>query len=159
MPRSRVYRTRPQTETTRRTRDRVLATVRELLDKGTFHAATVEEIADRAGVSRATLYQHFRSRAGLIDAFCDTFGANPAMIGIKRAHELEDPAQALLEMIENGIRFWASEEALHRHLYGLSVIDPAAAAFVERQQADRRSHLQDAVRRLRRAGKLRPDLS
>src|SRR5438128_11965020 len=112
MPRSRVYRSRSRMETTRRTRDRVLATVRELLDEGTFHAATVEEIADRAGVSRETLYQHFGPRAGLIDACCDTYGSNPAMIGIQRAHELEDPAQAPLEKIHNCNRFWTSAEAI-----------------------------------------------
>ena len=56
----------------------VSARVRGLLDEGAFHQATVEQIARRAGVSRATLYQHFGTRLGLVDALCETFDATPA---------------------------------------------------------------------------------
>ena len=42
--------------------------VRELLQEGAFHESTVEQVAARAGVSRATVYQQFGSRVGLVDA-------------------------------------------------------------------------------------------
>src|SRR6478609_3044506 len=61
------------------TRDRIMAAVRELLAEGTFHETPVETVAERAGVSRATLYQHFRSRVDLVDAICDSFAVNPAL--------------------------------------------------------------------------------
>ena len=35
-----------------------MAAVRDLLAEGSFHESTVEEVAERAGISRATLYQH-----------------------------------------------------------------------------------------------------
>src|SRR3954468_8189346 len=57
-----------------RTRDRVIDTVRGLLAEGSFHESTVEEVADRAGISRATLYTHFGSRTGLVDAICEGLG-------------------------------------------------------------------------------------
>jgi AcrR family transcriptional regulator len=51
-------------------RDQILAAVRSLLEEGVFHETTVEEVAQRARVSRATLYGHFGSRLGLVDALC-----------------------------------------------------------------------------------------
>ena len=45
--------------------------------------STVEEVADRAGVARATLYQHFRSRLELVDAICETFDENPALLELR----------------------------------------------------------------------------
>jgi hypothetical protein len=56
-------------------------------------------------------------------------------------------------------RFQASEEAVHRHLYGLAVIDSAAADFVERQSRDRRAEVERLARYLKRKGALRPGLS
>ena len=41
-----------------------------------YHAASMEEIADRAGVSKPVLYQHFESKLelylALLDQGCDT---------------------------------------------------------------------------------------
>ena len=41
------------------------------------------------------LYQHFRSRLDLVDAICDTFAANPALLALRDAVELADADQAL----------------------------------------------------------------
>ena len=113
---------------------RILETVRELLEDGTFHATTVEEVADRAGVSRATLYQHFGSRLGLIDAICDTIGENEHLRAIRTAEDVET-------FIALAVAFWASEERLLIQLYGATAVDPAARRFVERQRRDRYKEL------------------
>src|SRR5437879_5298470 len=55
--RARPYPVRRQAP--RDTRKRIIGAVRALLEEGTFHESTVEEVAARAGVARATLYQHF----------------------------------------------------------------------------------------------------
>jgi AcrR family transcriptional regulator len=156
---SRAYRQRARAESTARTRERIMGAVRELLEEGTFHQASVEEIAERAGVARATLYQHFGSRFGLVDAICDSFADNPSLMGIKGSPDVEDAAAALVGLTRDAVGFWASEESLHRHLYGLAAIDDAAADFVRRQRADRRSDVEAAVRRAGRAGLLRDGLS
>jgi AcrR family transcriptional regulator len=111
-------------------RVRILAAVREMLEEGVFHSSTVEEVAERAGVSRATLYQHFGTRLGLIDATCDLMGANPALGAIR---ETEDVAEFIARVVD----FWASEEKLLAQLYGIVAVDPAAKAFVDRQRRDR----------------------
>jgi hypothetical protein len=56
------------------------------------------------------------------------------------------------------VRFWAAEEDLHRGLYGLAEIDPAARAFVDRQTSGRRTDLRRLSKRLHNAGRLRPGL-
>jgi AcrR family transcriptional regulator len=153
MPAS-AYRSR-RPERSRQTRERIMAAVRELLAEGTFHEAPVEEVAERAGVSRATLYQHFRSRVDLVDAICDTFAVNPALRELRAAVEIADPEEALAETVALATSFWASEDAVLAELYGVAAIDPAARALVERQRADRRGEMERLGRRLASSGRLR----
>src|SRR5881227_562462 len=100
-----AYRTTRKPGRSEATRERIKGAVRELLAEGTFHTCTVEHVADRAGISRATLYQHFRSRLELVDAICDSFAVNPALLTLRSSVELEDPDAALAETISNR---WAS---------------------------------------------------
>jgi AcrR family transcriptional regulator len=116
----------------------------------------MEEVADRAAVSRATLYQHFRSRLDLIDAVCETFAENPALRELRKLVVDPDPEVALDRTVASSVRFWASEDAVLAQLYGVAAIDPAAQDLVDRQRADRRSELERLVRNLEGAGRLRP---
>jgi AcrR family transcriptional regulator len=141
------------------TRERIMSAVRELLDEGAFHATTVEEVADRAGISRATLYQHFGSRLELVDAICDTFAVNPALLKIREVVELPDAEAALAETIAATVRFWSSEDGILSQLYGVVAVDPAAQDLVERQREDRRGEMQRLVHHLNKAGRLRKGLS
>jgi AcrR family transcriptional regulator len=128
---------------------------RRLLDEGTFHDSTVEQVGERAGVSRATVYQHFPSRLDLVDAMCDTFGQNPALVRIRDSVELEDPRDALRESIADSMGFWSSEDATLQQLYGVSAVDQAAHDLVERQLRDRRGELRRLARRLDEGAALR----
>lgn len=112
----------------------VLAVVKEMLEDGSFHRSTVEEVASRAGVSRATLYQHFGSRLGLVDAYCDVMAENPILLQIRQTDDLE-------LFVERAVEFWASEERGLVQLYGAAAVDPAARDFVERQRRDRYGEL------------------
>jgi len=133
--------------------------VRELLADGSFHVSTMEEVADRAGISRATLYQHFRSRVDLLDAICDVLAFNPALVEIREAVVLPDADAALSETLALAVRFWASEDTILSQLYGVVAIDPAAADFVVRQREDRRNEMKRLARHLKAAGRLRSGLS
>src|SRR3954449_4789977 len=95
---------RERTARGERTRGRIIGAVRELLTEGSFHEATVEQVAERAGVSRATLYQHFRSRLDLVDGICDRMGANPALVGLREQVELADVEDALAQTLAHTIR-------------------------------------------------------
>jgi len=150
-----AYRARRRTTArSDRTRARILEAVRELLSEGTFHESTVEQVAERAGLSRATVYQHFRSRLELVDGICDTLGDNPALLQIRELVSDPDPGRALGETIANAVRFWASEDTVLAQLYGVTAIDPAAQAFVDRQRADRRGTMEQLAATLGKRGAL-----
>ena len=152
---ARAYRARGRSKRSAETREKIKAAVRELLAEGAFHESTVEEVADRAGVARATLYQHFRSRLELVDAICETFDQNPALLRLRETVDGPEPDVALADTIADSMRFWSSEDPVLRHLYGVVSIDPAAHDLVDRQRADRRSELERLARNLARAGLLR----
>jgi AcrR family transcriptional regulator len=147
----RAYTARRRSQVPRQTRARIVAAVRALLEEGTFHESTVEEVAERAGVARATLYQHFGSRLGLVDAMCETFDENPALKKLRTSLDLD-------EFIANTVDFWATEEKVLAQLYGVAAVDPAAQALVERQRRDRQSELRRLVRGLASSGRLRPGI-
>jgi AcrR family transcriptional regulator len=159
MQATRSYRSRSRATGSQRTRERIVTAVRDLLREGRFHESTVEQVAERAGVSRATVYQHFRSRIDLVDAICERFDANPALIELRRTVMLPDPQAALLGTIGLAMRFWDSEDAVLSGLYGVVAIDPAARDLVGRQRADRRGEMRRLARRLHADGALRPGIS
>src|SRR4051794_22460252 len=154
----RAYRARTRPKRSEETRERIKTAVRDLLAEGRFHDSTVEEVADRAGVSRATLYQHFRSRLELVDAICDTMGVNPALVEIRGRVVADDVDVALAETLALCVDFWSSEDAVLGQLYGVVAADPAADDFVRRQREDRRGDMARLARNLHRSGRLRNGL-
>ncbi len=159
MTTTRAYRSFSRATGAQQTRERIVAAVRDLLREGRFHESTVEQVAERAGVSRATVYQHFRSRIDLVDAICETFDANPALIELRRSVLLPDPTAALSQTIALSMRFWDSEDAILSGLYGVVAIDPAARDLVGRQRDDRRGEMRRLARHLHKTGALRPGVS
>src|SRR6266516_7496743 len=151
-------RARGRTKRSGETRARIMDATRKLLDEGTFHESTVEQVGERAGVSRATVYQHFPSRLDLVDAMCDTFGQNPALIRIRDSVELDDLGTAVRESIADSMSFWSSEDAVLQQLYGVSAVDPAAGALVERQLRDRRGEMRKLASRLAEGRVLRSEI-
>src|SRR3954469_1646897 len=81
---ARSYRGQRRTERSDATRRKITVAVAELMTEGTLHESTPEQVADRAGVARATLSQHFRSRLDLVDAICERFDENPALLTIRQ---------------------------------------------------------------------------
>src|SRR3954451_16668885 len=123
MSAARAYRARGRQARSGPTRERMVVPFRELLAEGTFHESTVEQVADRAGIARATLYQHFRSRLELVDAICERFDEHPALLTIRKVVELADADAALAETIASAVRFWSSEDPILSQLYGVVAID------------------------------------
>jgi AcrR family transcriptional regulator len=66
-------------------RDRILVAMAEIVAKRGYHGATIEQIVKRAGVSRATFYEHFENRED-----CLLAGFDEAAIELQR--RMEDAA-------------------------------------------------------------------
>src|SRR5690242_3868719 len=112
MPARAVTKSSRSADRTAATRRRIVQTVRDLLADESFHDATMEDVAERAGVSRATLYLHFRSRLELVDSICDLMAENPALVQLRETVRLPDADEALAETVRQSIRFWASEDTV-----------------------------------------------
>jgi AcrR family transcriptional regulator len=106
-------------------RGRILAAAREILSRpGRLSRFTVDAVAHRAGVARATIYYQFKSKALLVEAIFDDLAARGGMRGLPEAFAREDPMQALDEFIVIFCRFWASDRVAIRRLRALSVLEP-----------------------------------
>jgi AcrR family transcriptional regulator len=116
------------------TRASILAATRELVVGGTRRQPTVGEVAARAGVSRLTVYQHFGSHAGLLEALAAENRPVPHSPAEIRAH------------IRQACEHWAQDPALFRRL-------PGAAEHGSLDQA------RDLAQRLAAEDKLRPGCS
>jgi AcrR family transcriptional regulator len=139
--------------------DRVLEAAERLIKEDTFHAATMDELAVAAGVSRATVFNRFGSKLGVLEALFTRGMEGPEMAAIQEALALEDPVAALDAVVEAGCAIWAACGSVVEQLQAVAVLEPDAAALVEEQRDEQRADLQGLTRRLAEAGRLRPGLS
>ena len=138
--------------------DRVLDAAEQLIREDAFHAATMEELAAAAGVSRATVFNRFGSKLGVLQALFTRAMEGPEMEAIRESLEIEDPVASLEAVIEAACATWESQAFIHEQLQAIGVLEPDASALVDRQRAEQRADLQGLARRLAVAGRLRPGL-
>ena len=138
--------------------DRVLEAAERLIRDDEFHTATMDEIAAAAGVSRATVFNRFGTKLGLLQALFDRATASPEVGGIHVALALDDPVESLVALIEATSATWEVHGYVHEQLQAIVVLEPAAGAPLEQHQREQRQDLQRLVRRLARADRFRPGL-
>jgi len=106
-------------------RRRVLDAARALLrEGGSYTLFTVDAVAKRADVARATVYYQFGSKTGLLEAVCDDIADVGAMSGLAGAFTQPDLERALREFIAVFGRFWAADRQVMRRLRALAALDP-----------------------------------
>lgn len=128
-----------------RTRAAVLAAARELVAAGHGHAISVGAVAQRAGVSRLTIYNRFGSRAGLLRELAgEAHRRTPEpRVGPPESDAREELRQRFID----ACALWGSEPALFRGL-------PAATGATHDEGRDR-----GLAERLAGADQLRPGCS
>jgi AcrR family transcriptional regulator len=92
------------------TRARLISAARELVTAGSGPLPSAGAVANRAGVSRLTVYHHFGSHAGLLAAVAAAAG--PPLPATKEG----SPRERLLKLVAACCRRWASDPALFRRL-------------------------------------------
>jgi AcrR family transcriptional regulator len=138
--------------------ERVLEAAERLIREDAFHSATMDELAAAAGVSRATVFNRFGSKLGVLQALFTRCVESPEMEAIREALELEDPVVALDAAIEASCAIWEAHGSIMEQLQAIVVLEPEAGAMVEQQKDEQRADLQGLTRRLARADRLRPGL-
>ena len=112
-------------------RRRVLDAARSLLrDATSYTAFTIDAVAGKADVARATVYYQFGSKTGLLEALCDDLAEAGNMAELAHAFTAADPADGLALFIASFARFWAADRLVMRRLRALAALDPDVGAVV-----------------------------
>lgn len=131
-------------------RQRIVDAARSLLAEATSYTAfTVDAVARRADVARATVYYQFESKTGLLEALCDDLAEAAQMSDLAGAFTDPDPAKALRRFIGCFGRFWAVDRVVMRRLRALATLDPEVGAVISARDARRRTGLEVLIGRRR----------
>jgi AcrR family transcriptional regulator len=137
------------------TRDKVLEAAEELILAGGFTQATVTELAEKADVSRATVFSRFGSKLGVLEALSVRCAGGPQMRAIRQALALPDPVDAVLGTIAASCDHWELQGHILLTMKAVSELEPGAIQLIDDQRRDQSDSMKHLARRLERAGRLR----
>ena len=134
-------------------RARILEAARSLLSEATSYAAfTVDAVARRADVARATVYYQFESKTGLLEALCDALAETGQLERLAEAFTAPDAEEALRRFVVCFGRFWAVDRLAMRRLRALAALDPDVASVIADRDGRRRMALRVLAGRFRLDG-------
>jgi AcrR family transcriptional regulator len=129
-------------------RRRVLDAARALLvESVSYTAFTVDAVAKRAGVARATVYYQFGSKTGLLEAMCDVLAQAGGMEQLRQAFIEPDPQNALQVFVRTFAVFWDADRLAMRRLRALAPLDPDVGAVLAARDGMRRQGLDTLIGR------------
>jgi AcrR family transcriptional regulator len=129
-------------------RRRILDAARELLAASEHYATfTVDAVAKRADVARATVYYQFGSKTGLLEALCDTLAERGRLAGLAHAFTAPDQDDALRLLVAAFARFWTADQLIMRRLRALAALDSDVAAVITARDERRRHALKTLLDR------------
>jgi len=134
-------------------RRRVIDAARALLgETGSYSGFTVDAVAKKADVAKATVYYQFESKTGLLEAVCDALADAGGMSKLAAAFRNPDPVAALRVFVETFGGFWDVDRAAMRRLRALAALDPEVGAVISARDERRRAGLGALVGRLLEEG-------
>ncbi|MBG9388322.1 TetR/AcrR family transcriptional regulator [Caenimonas aquaedulcis] len=137
------------------TRMLVLRAARDLVVESTQAAAfTLDAVAARAGVSRATVFNLFGGKAGLLNALFDEMSHRAGLMDVDALLTQDDARRALGEYVRAFADFYASEHALLKKLRAYAALDADFARLVEGREDKRTAGLEFLVNRLQGGGRV-----
>ncbi len=140
------------------TRNRISSAARELFEELGFNAATVTEIARRAGVSAATVYAVYQSKAGIIEALLVDLEAAAGMDWrVPQMLDEPDPHRALRLYVAGNRAIFEHGHTVIRAVYD-ALGNPEVRALAQAGDASRRRATQALTRRWHRDRALRTGL-
>jgi AcrR family transcriptional regulator len=125
-------------------RERVLDAGLELFGERGYHATSIAEIGERAGIAKSVLYHYFGSKAGLYEAILAAQTGD--LVARVRAAVPEDPgAPRLRAGVDAYLAFLAERPAAWRLLLRDPPADPALIAVHERLERERAGMLAELL--------------
>lgn len=138
-----------------RTRRSILTAARRHLIETGYHRLSLEDVAADAGVTRVTIYRHFDSKLGLLDAIAEDLAQQAGLVaGMQEAAKVADPVPAFTAMVRELCRFWSTDPEVFRRLISLSAVDPEAQHVIASREHWRYQQISAFVQRLAHADRL-----
>jgi AcrR family transcriptional regulator len=135
------------------TRRKVVDAARDLLaDQAGYPAFTLDAVARRADVARATVYYQFGSKARLLEALYDGLAESDGLEELAAAFVEPDPDEALRMFVACFGRFWSSDRLVLRRIRALGALDPEIGALIGSRDERRRASVRVLVGRLAEGG-------
>lgn len=104
------------------TKERILEALVEVILEGGLPGFSVQEVADRAGVSHRTVYRHFPTRESLLEGLVDAVDARmAAQGGVAELNDLDELPSAVLVNFELFSRDGRAAEAAVRFGVGAAI--------------------------------------
>lgn len=140
-----------------RSRRAALAAAKELLAARGFEALSMSEIADRAGISRRALYNHFPTRTKLVGALFDFIAETEGLAdSTQRVWQCRDGASALREWAAHVARYHPRLLRIDRAVSRVRDTDPDAMRHWQRVRRAKLENCERLVRMLTAAAQLAP---
>ncbi|CAL9549384.1 A-factor receptor protein [Actinosynnema sp. ALI-1.44] len=133
------------------TRDGLLAAAAEAFDRDGYVRATIDDVCDRAGVTKGALYGHFSSKKALALAVLDRQAREWARVRERLQRVHRSPLQVLIDL---GYAVNRDRAVVQRLLFQAPLCDDVA----ERQVARWTATVLDLLRHAENRGELRPDV-
>lgn len=128
-----------------RRRHQLLDVARELFASGGFHATSMDEVAEAAGVTKPVLYQHFPSKRALYTELLEDVGQRLLEKLAEAAATVGGGRQLVQNLLDSYFRFVTDNASAFRLLFGASVRNDAEFAMVAERVLEQ---LADAVARM-----------
>jgi AcrR family transcriptional regulator len=141
------------------TREKVVDAARQVFSEEGFYEVTLEDVAKRAGVARATVYYQFKSKLGLLEAAIDATVTRAPVEGLRRAMEDPDPLLGVAAYAREICSLWARDHVFYRNVFGLAAVDLEAQQAVHGYDVRRREPLVFLGKRLAEHRGVRTELS
>jgi AcrR family transcriptional regulator len=136
------------------TRERIVRSARELFTADGFHTVSIDDVARRADVARATVYHQFGSKLGLLEAVLLDFESRAGLASLATLIEDTPPDRLLQVVVTEGCRYWATDPVLARKILAVAATNVKAGDLLAGHDAGRLSLIRRVVSRLQSAGLL-----
>jgi AcrR family transcriptional regulator len=156
----RRYTQRLRAQAAEENRQRILDALYERLREAPAEPISVDEVAQRAGVARSTIYLVFGSRSGLFDALTEHLLTGPGYRRILEAVRLPDARESLRGALAGGVDMYAAHHDVLRILGSMAKLDPEGVGQAIARAEDERSRgVARQAARLHAQGSLRTGLT
>jgi AcrR family transcriptional regulator len=151
---SRPYKSALREEAAERTRTKLVAAAAKLLSSGDTGDFSLDAVANRAGVTRLTVYNQFGSRRALLEAVFDDRATRAGLHRIPEAMAGPDPREGLRKLVAIFCDFWSYDEGGLQSLHAAGGGDAEFHDSLTMRNERRRKALSTLLHRLPAAAKV-----